>query len=478
MKHTVTILILTALCSIGSASAQSSAVSSKPLEVNFSVQEYLNNYVTPKVEEWEAKGRYESSSEYVARVNEQTRDALIKKLSDEALTLLKQRIAQGVDWKHLTLGDYDPDNQTLQIKSAQFGEILLKVPAKEAEAFEKGFASVQKINPDFYFTTNGEVKLNQLTFKTTSGASYVYNSTDPKRFEKVVVNTNFSKINVDFSGEAERKQDTGGEKTITVGKSDVAIPPATNIKNSKTFAVIIANENYQNESQVLFAKNDGETFKQYCIKTLGLPEENVSMRTNATLNNIRTEINWLSNVANKFNGEANIIFFYAGHGIPDESSRTSYLLPVDGSGSDVMSGYKLDDLYKTLGKLPAKSILVFMDACFSGAQRSGEMMASARGVAIKSTPGEPVGNMIVFSAAQGDETAYPYRDKGHGMFTYFLLKKLKETKGAITLGELGDYISDQVGKQSIITNRKSQTPTVNPSYIMADEWRRMKLPGF
>ena len=120
------------------------------------------------------------------------------------------------------------------------------------------------------------------------------------------------------------------------------------------------------------------------------------------------------------------------------------------------------------------SIIIFMDACFSGAQRGGEMLASARGVAIKVSAGKPLGNMVVLSAAQGDETAFPYHAKGHGMFTYFLLKKLQETKGKVTLGDLSDYITDNVLKQSIVVNRKSQTPTVIPSASLIN-WREMKL---
>jgi len=259
-------------------------------------------------------------------------------------------------------------------------------------------------------------------------------------------------------------------------QSDVAINiPTANVTNNKTFAVIFANENYQRESRVEFAKNDGETFRKYCVQTLGLPERNVRYVADATLNNIRAEINWISGVADAFNGEANIIFYYAGHGIPDESSKNAYLLPIDGYGSDVTTGYKLDELYKTLGKMPAKNITVFMDACFSGSQRSGDMLASARGVAIKVTQDAPVGNMVVFSATQSDETAFPYRDKGHGMFTYFLLKKLQETKGEATLGELGEYITSNVRQQSIVINSKSQTPTVTPSATMGDKWRGMKL---
>jgi hypothetical protein len=265
--------------------------------------------------------------------------------------------------------------------------------------------------------------------------------------------------------------------SVTVkGSDDVSKNiPVTGVKNSRTFAVIIVNENYQRESKVEFAKNDGETFKKYCVHTLGLPENNVHFMPDATLNNIRAEINWIGKIAEAFEGTASIIFYYAGHGVPDESSKSAYLLPVDGLGSDVTTGYKLDDLYQVLGKMPAKNITVFMDACFSGSQRSGEMLASARGIAINVTPGMPTGNMVVFSAAQGDETAFPYREQEHGMFTYFLLKKLQETKGDVTLGELGDYIRTNVRQQSIVINNKSQTPTVTPSATLGDKWKEMKL---
>ena len=98
-----------------------------------------------------------------------------------------------------------------------------------------------------------------------------------------------------------------------------------------------------------------------------------------------------------YQGEASIIFYYAGHGIPDESNRTSYLLPVDGVGNDVSTGYSLDKLYADLSSKPAKSVVVLLDACFSGAKRDGGMLASTRGVAIKAKQNEPRGNMVVIS---------------------------------------------------------------------------------
>lgn len=258
-------------------------------------------------------------------------------------------------------------------------------------------------------------------------------------------------------------------------KADVDVNiPTTTIINPNTFAVIIANEHYLDVAQVPNAINDGQIIAEYCKKTLGIPEDNIRCITDATLNVIRHQLNWLTQVMEVHKDEAQVIFYYAGHGIPDESSKSAYLLPVDGYGTDVSSGYSLDKLYSELGSKPAKSVIVLLDACFSGANRDGKMLASARGVAIKAKQNVPQGNMVVLSAAQGDQTAYPYKDKGHGLFTYYILKKLKETKGLVSLGELAEYVTTEVKKRSIIANSKLQTPTTLPS-SSAKNWENWKM---
>jgi hypothetical protein len=258
-------------------------------------------------------------------------------------------------------------------------------------------------------------------------------------------------------------------------KSDIDMNiPTGQGKQPNSFALIIANENYQDVAKVPNALNDGKTFAQYCEKTLGLPKSNIKYVQDATLNGIKRQLNWLKQVMEAYQGEASVIFYYAGHGIPDEKSRSAYLLPVDGFSTDVSSGYCLDDIYAELGSQPAKSVIVLLDACFSGAQRDGNMLASARGVAIKAKQNAPKGNMVVLSAAQGDETAYPYKEKGHGMFTYYLLKKIQETHGQVTIGELADYVTTEVKKQSIVSNGKMQTPVASPS-ANATGWENWKL---
>ena len=255
---------------------------------------------------------------------------------------------------------------------------------------------------------------------------------------------------------------------------DVNIPIVKSLSPT-TFAIIFANEDYKNVASVPFAKNDGLIFQKYCQKTLGIPSINIHYVENASYNDIRIQLAWLKDVCDAYDGNASVIIYYAGHGIPDEASKSAYLLPVDGDGRYVQSAYKVDDLYQQLGTMKAKSITVFMDACFSGSKREEGMLASARGVALKAKSGVPQGNMVVFSAAQGDETAYPDNDEKHGMFTYYLLKKLQETKGNVTLQELGNYIITNVRQQSIVKNGKPQTPCVTPSASVGTEWQSWKL---
>lgn len=248
--------------------------------------------------------------------------------------------------------------------------------------------------------------------------------------------------------------------------------PIAEVVNDKTFAVIIANEDYQREQNVSFAIHDGEVFKDYCTQLLGIPEANVHLVTDATLNDIRYEVDWLQATLEAFQGEARGIFYYSGHGIPDETSRSAYLLPVDGYGSNIASSYGLDELYAQLGSVDAELMTYFVDACFSGATREGDMMAESRGVAVNSKAGELHGNAIAFSAARGNETAYAYDEKSHGMFTYYLLKKLKETHGEVTAGELADYINENVARTTALQGMKPQRPSANGTMR---NWRTIKL---
>ena len=267
--------------------------------------------------------------------------------------------------------------------------------------------------------------------------------------------------------EEQQKMQTGMKSV------DREIPVAEQY-DMNTFAVIIGNEQYMEDVAVPYAENDAKIFKEYVQRTFGVPEHQINFITNAGLNKIRTSVRWLAKAMEVTGGKGRAIFYYAGHGIPDEANKAAYLLPVDGVSGDIESAYPLSRLYQELGNIPSERIMVFLDACFNGAKREGDMLASARGIAIKVKETVPQGKIIVFTASQNDETAYAYQSQKHGMFTYFLLKKLQETKGNVTLGELRDYLTTEVKRQAFTDNNKKQTPAIIPSQQMTD-WQQIKL---
>lgn len=259
-------------------------------------------------------------------------------------------------------------------------------------------------------------------------------------------------------------------------KSDIDLNiPVSRISNESVFAFIFANEEYHDVAPVPNALNDGESVANYCNITLGIPSTNIHLIKNATLNNIRRELNLMRQIASAYKNDASFIIYYAGHGIPDDDSRDAYLFPVDGFPGDLSTCFSLKELYETIGKLNVKRNLIIFDACFSGSNRNNDMLTSTRGVVIAPKENKPSGNTIVLASSQGHETSYSYEDKQHGLFTYFLLKKIKESKGDVTLGNLFEFVSENVSKKSIVINGKSQTPTVSISADIEEDWKSWTL---
>lgn len=250
--------------------------------------------------------------------------------------------------------------------------------------------------------------------------------------------------------------------------------PTTKKAADDAYVLIIANEEYQFLDNVNFASYDGEIFKEYCLKTLGIPERQIRYCPNATYGILSDGVDWLRYALNNFDGSRAIVY-YCGHGIPDEKTSEAYIIPVDGKGTNIATCYSLNRLYKTLAETKAANITYFMDACFTGANKEGSMLVAARGVAREAKKETIGGKAVVFSASSGDETAMTYVEKQHGLFTYYLLKKLQETEGNVTYEDLASYISKNVKKDAFLLNEKPQTPVVATSPDASSTWKTMKL---
>lgn len=280
----------------------------------------------------------------------------------------------------------------------------------------------------------------------------------------------------------EKCKGEGGASAVNYDYATSAVDtiiPASTYAHNNTYALILGNQNYRFVPDVPYAIHDARTFAKYCQLTLGIPLENIHVCEDATKQMILDdEMDWISSIRDRENKR--LIVYYAGHGVPDINDKNkAYLLPTDVRGTRPSRGIALDDFYASLGDLGFEQTAVFIDACFSGINRDGGsgINEELRAVEIEAQEGHLTsGSLVVFTAAQGNETAQGYREQGHGLFTYFLLREIQETGGFATFGSMADRITENVKRQAPqLRLRKPQTPSTHASGQIADNWRTLRF---
>jgi hypothetical protein len=247
------------------------------------------------------------------------------------------------------------------------------------------------------------------------------------------------------------------------------------------FALIIGNEDYfsyqpdQNPAiNVTYARNDASAFRDYASTLLGIPEQNITFLLDATSGQMKQAIAKTNLIIKNSGGKAEVFVYYAGHGFPDETTRNPYLIPVDINGKNAADGISLQDFYSRLTQYPSKRVVVFMDACFSGGARNQGLIA-ARGIKIIPKENELSGNLIAFYASSGSQPSLPFSKQEHGLFTYYLLQNLKETRAGTTFGELSASLIRKISVQSILLNNSEQTPVTFVSKTIINDWSGWKI---
>ncbi len=449
----------------------------------------FNVWYKPKLEKilenWEQRGEFEPADQYVQRVNPDTRKALIAKTREE---LEQQYIAEysgGYNLSDITLKRYDPDHQTYCIQTRE-GNIVFRVPNNgengEAVKFKESWNGVRIEFPQFKVDKSGKLRLLSAKITTPYGAQYDYNANEPLEYQRIKIarpewndDDLLAENNTTSGADSPKTKKVVEQEALNVGESSVDVNvPRNKDLNENTFALIIANENYKNVENVPFALNDGRSFKRYCQDVLGVPANNIIHIENSTVGEMTDAIDRIKDYESAYEG-MKLLVYYSGHGVPDPNTNESYLLPSDASPRNMSTGYKLSKFYSELTAHNPKSVTVFLDACFSGAKKDGQVMdMAARGVIQEAREETPATNMVVFSACTGSQTAYPYNNQKHGLFTYFLLKKLQEDKGKTTYKRLKEYIVTNVRQNSIRLYSKIQMPTTQ-SALPETEWENWRL---
>lgn len=162
-----------------------------------------------------------------------------------------------------------------------------------------------------------------------------------------------------------------------------------------------------------------------------------------------------------------ILFYFSGHGIEDEGA--SYLLPSDTNINILTdSAIALRNVHKKLSESKAKIQVMILDACHSGGVRKDKGIGSSASKEFT----ERLRNLllsaegrVVLSSCSVSESSYEISDKGHGVYSYFLMEALrgkadKDHDGFVTVNEAHRYVSEVI-KDWTFSQRVSQTPRID-----------------
>ncbi|MBI5212290.1 MAG: caspase family protein [Nitrospirae bacterium] len=238
-----------------------------------------------------------------------------------------------------------------------------------------------------------------------------------------------------------------------------AFAQSERIMGENDLAVIIGIEGYQSLPKSDYSYDDARLMGDYA-KAMGFKPRNIEMllEERATKSAIEKIIKtWLPNKAKP---DSRVFIYYSGHGAPEPKTGDAYIVPFDGDPNYLSdTGYPLKSLYDSLGKLQVAEVTVVLDACFSGAGGRSVLAKGARPLVMMTTSTVLSSNMAVLSATQGTQISTSSPEKGHGVFTYYFLKALKD--GKKTIAEIYEYIKPLVEDEAKQINVQ-QSPSVSP----------------
>ncbi|MBI3564244.1 MAG: caspase family protein [Elusimicrobia bacterium] len=249
--------------------------------------------------------------------------------------------------------------------------------------------------------------------------------------------------------------------------SDVdALPSRRAARDPKAYAIVIGIEKYRQKLPAAeFAAADARAMSAYLTKVMGYPEENVVTLVDDQAAKSDFEKYFDKWLPNNVEPGSTVMVYYSGHGAPNPRTADAYLVPYDGDPTFLEeTGYPLKRMYAALAKLPAKKVLVALDSCFSGAGGRSVIAKGSRPlvVDIRRDLALPK-NMSVLAASADDETSSTYDEKGHGLFTYFVLKGIRDenalrSDGSLDVRGLYGYVKEQVRRVARKRYNNEQTP--------------------
>jgi hypothetical protein len=197
----------------------------------------------------------------------------------------------------------------------------------------------------------------------------------------------------------------------------------------KYVALVIGINSYEGHWRPLnTAVNDASEIADILKNKYRFNEVHTLINEDATRRNIIEKFEWLTK---NVSSDDNLLIFYAGHGQYNKSFNKGYWVPVDAKSNSVADYISNNDVKTFLGGIPSKHTLLITDACFAGdIFRGGDTEKipfdqSDMSRYYKEVYRKP--SRLAITSGGLEEVMDAGKDN-HSIFTYYLLKALKENK--------------------------------------------------
>jgi len=232
----------------------------------------------------------------------------------------------------------------------------------------------------------------------------------------------------------------------------------------KYVALVIGINSYEGYWRPLkTAVNDATEFGDILKSEYHFDEVHTLINEEATRRNIIEKFEWLTS---NITPDDNLIIFYAGHGQFYKGLNKGYWVPYDAKTNSIADFISNNDVKTFLGGIPSKHTLLITDACFAGDIFRGETEKipfdpSDMSRYYKEVYRKP--SRLAITSGGIEEVMDAGKDN-HSIFTYYLLKALKENPNKYM--DASQLFNDF---KVAVTNNSDQTPILQAVKDTNDE---------
>ena len=470
MRIFILFILIASIFTVNAFAQNTATTNIKVVNVN-KIKQDVEKYVNDEITKWQTQGKYENTDSYKKRVTSSTRENKIFELT----TKKTNEIANEVINLTIQSTEFDPDNEVYKISFIGLPSIYINVPISnhEASSFETNLENLIFKDAKYTLTNTGFALLELSVQNPKNWKTYQYHHLENLTFKQNKVQHSFEPVVIQTG---EFKINTNETEEVVSLENEINIDndlPKTKMYQPNSIAVIIGNKDYQKTSSVDYALIDANSIKNYLITSLGFKSGNILFMENISKADFEEVFgNQEFHEGRLFNmvkpNVSDVLIYYSGHGAPGIKNYKGYFIPVECDPNYLeFRGYSLETFYKNLAKLPAKSVTVVLDACFSGENVHKDISSILPKV---KNPVFMLPNGVLLTSSTATQPSCWYNDQEHGLFTYFFLRAIKDKEnsdtnkdGQLTFNEVYNYISSQTEGIPYYARRlhaKEQNPTI------------------